>query len=166
MRRVSASNRFFAGAFAVVMMVSAPAVAFAAENVDGDESGQLNLNATVLVNESIGVGSTGDFAIRGRLFSAKLDAKTQEQREAAVERLRAVETLDFAQRQTSVVDYQPMRSGLFEEYKPQNVLQGSQENAEVSPALFGIAAVVAVPLVLVGGVLLGRFWARRKRVSR
>ncbi len=147
-------------------MVNAPAATFAADTVEGDESGQMSLNTTVLVNESVGVGSAGDFAIRGRLFSSSLEAQTMKQREAAADRLRAIETLDFAQRETNTVDYAPIRSELFESYNPQEVLQSSEDDSEASPALFGIAAAVAVPLVVVGGVLLGKFWTRRKRVAR
>ena len=165
MQRSLLVRSFFAGALAVAVTVGAPAFAFAADDSDDDGAGQLSLNSTVLINESVGAGSTGDFAIRGSLFSEDLSARVQEQREAAAERLRVVDALDFGRMGTSAGDYQPVRAALFGGYSPQELPQTAGEEAEVSPALFGVAAVVAVPLVLVAGVLLGRFWVRRKRVA-
>lgn len=156
---------FFAGALAVAVTVGAPAFTFAADDADEDGAGQLSLNTAVLINESVGAGSTGDFAIRGSLFSEDLSARVHQQREAAAERLSVVATLDFERMETSAGDYQPVRAALFGGYSPHELPQTAGEKVEVSPAFYGAAAVVAVPLVLVAGVLLGRFWVRRKRVA-
>ncbi|MHC2187080.1 hypothetical protein ACVLV4_002747 [Rathayibacter agropyri] len=90
------------------MTVSAPAFAFAS---DDDGEGRLNLDTTVLVNESMGAGSTGDFAIRGDLFSADVSARAQKEQEAAAGRLTVANTLDFAHVETSV-DYQQVRAAV------------------------------------------------------
>ncbi|NRD09445.1 hypothetical protein [Rathayibacter agropyri] len=91
------------------MTVSAPAFAFAS---DDDGEGRLNLDTTVLVNESVGAGSTGDFAIRGDLFSADVSARAHKEQEAAAGRLTVANTLDFAHVETSVADYQQVRAAL------------------------------------------------------
>ncbi|MHC2187344.1 malonyl CoA-acyl carrier protein transacylase, partial [Rathayibacter agropyri] len=120
---------------------------------------------TVLVNESMGAGSTGDFAIRGDLFSADVSARAHKEQEAAAGRLTVANTLDFAHVETSVTDYQQVRAALFGDYSSREAPTATQEESEASPVLYGAAAAVVVPLVLVAGVLLGRFWARRKRAA-
>ena len=162
-RRSVRGHGFWVGALAVTVAVSAPASAFADE--DGDDAGQLGLNTTVLVNDSVGTGSLGEFAIRGSLFSADLSARVQEQREAAADRLTVARTLDFAHGDTSTVDYRPVRAALFEGYTSQEGPRAAQERNEASPAFFGVAAVIAVPRVLGAGLLAGRLWARRKRAA-
>lgn len=161
-RRLLLIRGFFAGVFVFAMMANTSIASFAADDTDGDEPGQLSLNTTVLVNESVRAGSTGEFPIRGRLFLAQLDAKAEELREAASERLRITESLDFARRQTDSIEYKAVRSELFEDYEPQEVPRMPHADAEATRALFWVVAAVALPLVLVGGVLLGKFWARRK----
>ncbi|MDR6865514.1 hypothetical protein J2Y69_000096 [Microbacterium resistens] len=150
------------GALAIAMMAGAPAVSFAADGVDDDDAGQLTLDTAVLVDDSVRAGSAGDFAIRGALFSADLSTRAHERREMLAERLQVVGTLDFVGTSSGAVDYQPVRTALFDEYSSV-VLKPGQQDSEASPTFSGAAAVVAVPLVLVAGVLLGRFWARRRR---
>ncbi|AZZ55990.1 hypothetical protein [Rathayibacter iranicus] len=144
------------------MTVSAPAVAFAA---DDDGEGRLDLDTNVLVSESVGSGSTGGFAIRGDLFSADVSARAHKEQEAAADRLRVATTLDFTRVETSAVDYQQVRAALFGDYSSREALTATQAESEAAPVSYGAAAAVAVPVVLVAGVLLGRFWVRRKRAA-
>ncbi|PPF10261.1 hypothetical protein C5C31_07115 [Rathayibacter rathayi] len=142
-----------------MLTVSAPAAAFA---IDDDGEGRLDLDTHVLVNESVGTASSGDFKIRGDLFSADVSARAQEEQEAAAGRLTTATTLDFARVETSV-NYQQVRAALFGDYSSRDALKATPEKSEASPVSYGAAAAVAVPVVLVAGVLLGRLWARRKR---
>ncbi|PPF22182.1 hypothetical protein C5C18_14945 [Rathayibacter tritici] len=142
-----------------MLTVSAPTVAFA---IDDDGEGRLDLDTNVLVDESVGTASSGEFRIRGDLFSADVSARAQQEQEAAAERLTVATTLDFGRVKTSV-DYQQVRAALFGDYSSRDALKVTQEESEASPASYGVVVAVAVPVVLVVGVLLGRFWARRKR---
>lgn len=167
MRRASASDRLIgagvaAGALAVVLTVGSPAVSAVAD--DPDDAGKLSLNTTVLVNESVGAGSSGEFPIRSSLFSDRLSARAEQQRSRSAERLGIVEHLDFTETRSSGEQYQSVRAALFEGYSS-DVLASSSEEQRESPVPFGMILVVAVPLVLAGGIMLGRFWARRGRVT-
>ena len=164
MRRASASDRLIgaglaAGALAVVLTVGSPAVSAVAD--DSDDAGRLSLNTTVLVNESVGAGSSGEFPIRSSLFSDRLSARAERQRSQSAERLGIVEHLDFARTRSSGEQFQSVRAALFEGYSS-DVIAGSSVEHEQSPGPFAVIFVVAVPLVLVGGIVLGRFWARRR----
>jgi hypothetical protein len=161
------SRLFIGGAvsctLAVAVTVGAPTASFATGTTDDNDAGRLDLNANVLVNESVGSGAAGDFAIRGRLFLEDLSARAREQREASAERLDVAGTLTFEP--SAVADeYQAVRAALFDGYSS-TVISETREAREESPVLALLALVVGVPLVLMGGVLLGRFWARRRRVS-
>ncbi|NQX13882.1 hypothetical protein HQQ80_19820 [Microbacteriaceae bacterium VKM Ac-2855] len=147
------------------MSVGAPVSAFAAEAPGNDNAGRLNLTTDVLVTESVNAGSTGDFVVRGALFSEEFTARAQAQRAIETERVANVRSLDFSRAETSAVDYQPVRESLFDGYSPQDLVQTAQEVNDDSPTFYGVAALVAVPLTLVAGVALGRFWARRKRAT-
>ena len=167
MRRASASSRLIGaalavGALAVVVTIGAPTVSAVAD--DSDDAGRLSLNTTVLVNESVGAGSSGEFAIRSRLFSDRLSARVHEQWERSAERLNVVGALSFAEPRPSGEQYQSVRAALFEDYSS-DVIASSKDEHEESSALVGVLAVVAVPLVLVAGRVLGRFRARRSRAS-
>lgn len=151
-----------AGALAVVVAAGAPAVVAVAD--DSDETGTLRLNATVLVNDSVGAGSAGDFPIRGSLFSERLYVRIGEQREASAERLTGVRELDFAAPKPSGDQYQSVRAALFENYSSSGIASKQREGEE-SSALLGVVAVLAVPLMLIAGIGLGRFWARRRRAT-
>jgi hypothetical protein len=167
MRRASASDRLIgaglaAGALAVVLTVGSPAVSAVAD--DSDDAGKLSLNTTVLVNESVGAGSSGEFPIRSSLFSDRLSARAELQRSRSAERLGIVERLDFAESRSSGEQYQSVRAVLFEGYSS-DVIASTSDEREESAVPFSVIFLVAVPLVLVGGIVLGRLWARRSRVT-
>jgi hypothetical protein len=147
----------------VVVLAAGAPVAFAAAD-DSDDTGRLNLNTTVLVNESVGAGSSGEFAVRGDLFSDRLSRRAVEKRERSAERLRVVETLEFTAPEPAGEEYQSVRAALFENYSSDVIASAPNERAE-SSALLGVLAAVTVPLVLLAGLVLGRFWAGRRRVS-
>lgn len=147
---------------ATALTVGAPTASFATGTTDDNDAGRLDLNANVLVNESVGSGAAGDFAIRGRLFLEDLTARALEQRDASTERLGVAGILTFEP--SAVVDeYQGVRSALFDGYSS-TVISETREVREESPVLALLALVVGIPLVLLGGVVLGRCWARRRRV--
>ena len=166
MRRASASDRLIgagpAGALAVLVAVGPPAVSAVAD--DSDDAGRLSLNTTVLVNESVGAGSSGEFPIRSSLFSDRLSVRAEQKRSRSAERLDIVDHLDFAETRTSGEQYQSVRAALFEGYSSDAIASSSEEH-EKSPVPFSVIFVVAVPLVLVGGIVLGRSWARRSRTA-
>lgn len=137
--------------------------AFASDDFDEDAQGKLRLNTTVLVNDSVGAGVRGDFAIRGSLFSENLYAKIQEQRDTAVAQLRAARAINFTKNSSKPVDYTPVRAALFQEYSPHKTVATLQEKNERAAAFYLVATVLVIPLVLVAGVLLGKFWGKRKR---
>ncbi|MFT4189016.1 MAG: hypothetical protein QM621_10605 [Aeromicrobium sp.] len=146
-----------------VVTVSTPVSAFATDGGEGQGGGQLDLNTTVLVNDPVSAGSVGDFPIRGSLFSADFAALLQEQQRRAAERLSVAETLDFTKTESGAAEYEPVRAVLFEDYTPREVFSSAGDEQRSSSLLYIAAAVVGVPLTLVAGVLMGRFWARRKR---
>lgn len=148
---------------AAAVTIGAPAASLATGTADDNDAGRLDLNANVLVNETVGSGAAGDFAIRGRLFLEGLSARALEQREASAERLRVAGTLTF-EPSAAVDEYQGVRGALFDGYSS-TVISETREARKESPILALLALVVGLPLVLLGGVLLGRFWARRRRVS-
>lgn len=165
MRRASASDRLIgagliACALAVGSTVGSPAAPAVAD--DSDDAGKLSLNTTVLVNESVGAGSSGEFPIRSSLFSDRLSTRADQQQARSTERLSVVESLNFAEARSSGQQYQSVRAALFEDYSS-DVIASSPGDREESSALLGVMAVVVVPLVLVGGIVLGRLWARRRR---
>lgn len=167
MRRASASDRFIvrtsaAAALAVGLATCASSVS--AEADDSDDAGKLSLNTTVLVNESAGTGSSGEFAIRSRLFSDRLAGRVEQQRERSAERLSVVDALTFVGTRTSGEQYESVKALLFENYTSDVIASSSDDRTE-TPVLQWVAAVVAVPLVLVAGIVLGRRWARRGRAT-
>ena len=173
MRRVSASDDrvrrpvlvrcVTAAGLAAAGPLGLSAFASTADDDGGGGGGRLELDTSVLVNESGGVGATGDFAVRGRLFSAALSAKAQAQREAAAERVEAARTRDFAERGGEGEDYRSVRATLFAGYAPSTNLQASRPEGERPTALYAAGAAAAAPLVLAAGVLLARSWVKRRR---
>jgi hypothetical protein len=181
MRRASASERYprtralprlslrarcqviGAGVLVGMAVACVPVVSFADDRPD-DGSGSLNLNSDVLVNESVGTGATGDFAIRGRLFSAQLSARAHELDVASAERADVAGSLDFRPAEAADVEYRALRVGLFDGYAVK-VLPARDASQETSPALYGLVLAAGVPVVLLGGILLGRTWSKRKRAS-
>ncbi|MEO7017284.1 MAG: hypothetical protein ABI067_12210 [Leifsonia sp.] len=152
-----------AGVLAFALTVGASVASFADDGTD-DDSGRLNLNSDVLVNESVGTGATGDFAIRGRLFSPQLSARSHALDVASSTRLAVAGGLDFRLPESTDVEYRALRGGLFDGYSVK-ALPARGANQETSSALYGLLLVAGVPLVLLGGVLLGRFWVGRKRAT-
>ncbi|MFB9748043.1 hypothetical protein [Leifsonia shinshuensis] len=146
----------------IVGLTIAPAVMAAAD--DPDDAGRLSLNTTVLVNDSVGAGSSGEFAIRSSLFSDRISAQAEERQKKSAERLSAVEALDFATAPSADDPYRSVRAALFESYSS-DVIASSSEEHEESSVLVGVLAVVVVPVVLLAGVVTGRIWARRRRVG-
>jgi hypothetical protein len=151
-------------ALAVALTVGAPTASLAAGDTDDNGAGRLDLNGDVLVNESVGTGASGDYAIRGRLFLEDLSARAHKQRETAAERLGVVDTLNFERPEVVTDEYQAVRAALFDGYSSEVVSQ-AREAREGSPVLSTLVLVAGVPLVLIAGMSLGRFWARRKRAS-
>ena len=148
----------------MVLALGAPALSFAVGDDVDDDQGRLDLNADVLINESVGAGTSGDFAIRGRLFMEDLSARADAQRTAAAARLRVVDGLDFAQPEASTDEYAAVREGLFEGYASEAHV-ASRESRAGSSTVSVLAVLVAVPVVLVVGAWLGSAWAKRKRAS-
>jgi hypothetical protein len=144
------------------MTAGTPAIVALAD--DSDDAGRLRLNTTVLVNDSVGAGSAGDFPIRSSLFSDRLSARVDEQRAQSAERLTGVKALTFAKARPSGDPYASVRAALFEDYSS-STIASKQREGEDSSVFVGVAAVLAVPLMLAAGIGLGRFWARRRRAG-
>lgn len=150
-------------ALAVALTVGAPAASPATADTDDDE-GRLSLNTNVLINESVGTGTPGDFAIRGRLFSEDLAARARAQREASANRLGVVDTLTFAPSEVDPGGYRAVRAALFDDYST-GILSEAREAHTECPFLSALVLVIGAPLVLLAGLGLGRLWARRRRAS-
>ncbi|MEY9853784.1 hypothetical protein ABH923_003462 [Leifsonia sp. EB41] len=150
-------------ALAVGLTVGGAAASHAVGKTD-DDAGQLELNADVLVNESVSAGSSGDFAVRGRLFSEELSARAHERREARAERLNVVGDLTFEPQAAVADEYQPVRAALFDGYSSE-VLAQTREAREESPLLAVLLLTAGMPVVAMAGVSLGRLRARRKGAS-
>ena len=179
MRRASASRPFpsrtddtrarsrlpvrgvLACALATALAVGAPVVALADTD---DDAGRLDLNTSVLINESVGTGTGGVCALGGRLVSADLAARAREKREAGSERLGVVNALTFEPSEVVADEYHAVRSALFDAYST-DVRAETREVRSEPQSLYALLLAVGVPIVLIAGVSLGRFWARRKRAS-
>lgn len=151
------------GCALVVGLTAGASTAARAAGAD-DDAGRLDLNANVLVNESVGAGTAGDFAIRGRLFSQELTVRAHERAEARSERLSVAGALTFVPKDSTADGYQAVRGALFEEYTS-TTRTDAREVRQESSIVSLLLLVIGVPGVLLGGVSLGRFWARRKRAS-
>ena len=153
------------GAAVVAASVLASASTAAATGDTGEGgAGSLELNADVLVDEAVGGGATGEFVVRGRLFSEEFSARAAQERAAAESRLGVVESLGFERVATSADEYGEARGALFAEYTP-TATSGLREAAQESSMLPILALTAGVPVVLVGGAWVGKTRARRKKVS-
>jgi hypothetical protein len=154
------------GTAIVAALVFAPAVAAAATGAAGDTgesgAGSLRLNADVLVDEAVGSGTAGEFAVRGRLFSEEFLSRAEEQRAAAADRVGVVDALTFEPVATPVDPYGEARAALFEEYTA-TARSAAPESVEDSSVVPLLALVAGVPLVVLAGARVGRMRARRKR---
>ena len=147
------------------MLLMVPKFVFAAA---GD--GSLQLDTSVLTNSgSNSVGTTGDFPIRGQLFSADLNqistnVKTAEARFAG----QTLSGVNFKNRVLAASyqsDMSPLVKRLFVNYKPTVLPNAISESNTGNSLLYGIIIVFGLILTIVAG-FLGRWNAKRKRRVR
>ena len=147
-----------------IIAVGPAAVSFAEDAGEERDQGSLTLNSDVIVNESVGTATTGDFAVRGKLFSDALSSRADVLNEAVTQRLDITEKLSFAPAETAVDEYRDLRETLFDGYTPQ-VIPVATATAEEPRLLYALLLVIAAPLMLWAGVQAGKAWARRKRAA-
>ena len=145
----------FIGCVCIMLL---PSVALA------DSDGSLQLNTTVITNQS-GDGSSGsEFDIRGQLFSETLTKKIQERADQTVSCRQLIQKLDFNQTSQNALyqkDYQPLKTNLFKTYNQAHLpVAKSTQSSDTKPMVFLL--VLALPLLILTAVV-SRIWTRRKR---
>lgn len=131
-------------------------------NVHADGNGSLVLNPNVIMNDDTQIGSSGDFLIRGQLFSDRLNQLSKNNREAQENLIKQVEKIDFENTNTNYQEKIVVPKNLFQNYQPQVVSskKDNTTNNDHSPVLFYI--FVGVTLLIIGS-FVGRIWARRQK---
>lgn len=129
-----------------------------------DSDGSLQLNTTVITNQS-GDGSSGsEFDIRGQLFSQTLTKRIQEKVDQTVSCRQLIQKLDFNQTSQNVLyqkDYQPLKTVLFKTYNQAHLpVAKVAQSPDTKPMVFLL--VLALPLMIFTAVV-SRIWTRRKR---
>lgn len=128
-------------------------------------NGNLKLNTAIITNEQIQTGGGGEFPIRGILFSKELNEQAQQNDALLSQQTDVVGKLDFQKQSNQKADMQKMKAMLFQDYNPQVILSKSSQDGR-SYALYVIIGALAAAVLLVVGVLSGRWWARRGRTVR
>ena len=75
------------------LMVGAFAFSFPA--VKGSADGNLKLNTDVLVNNGTSIGGSGEFSIRGQLFSSELEEQSQKLKESQAQLAKQIQTINI-----------------------------------------------------------------------
>lgn len=141
--------------------------AFSFPAVKGNADGNLKLNTDVLMNNGSSVGGSGEFPIRGQLFSNELIEKSQKLQESQAQLAKQKQVINFEEKSTQNFNTKSMTEALFQEYKPQVIttLEDSDNKSEMNLYILGIVGGLALILfgVLIGNRRIKKKW-RKNRV--
>lgn len=141
--------------------------AFSFPAVEGNADGNLKLNTDVLMNNGSSVGGSGEFPIRGQLFSNELIEKSQKLQESQAQLAKQKQVINFEEKSTQNFNTKSMTEALFQEYKPQVIttLEDSDNKSEMNLYILGIVGGLALILfgVLIGNRRIKKKW-RKNRV--
>ena len=87
------------------------------ENEKGSADGKLKLNTDVLMNNGAGIGGSGEFPIRGQLFSGELEEQNQKLKENQEQLAKQKQTIQFEEKSTQSLNMKPAIKNLFQEMK-------------------------------------------------
>ncbi|MDN6029627.1 MAG: type VII secretion protein EssA [Alkalibacterium sp.] len=129
-----------------------------------NSDGSLQLNTTVITNQS-GDGSSGsEFDIRGQLFSQTLTKRIQERADQTVSCHQVIQKIDFNRTSQNALyqkDYQPLKTNLFKTYNQAYLpVAKVAQSSDTRPMFFLL--VLALPLMILTAVM-SKIWTRRKR---
>lgn len=142
------------------LMVGAFAFSFPA--VKGSADGNLKLNTDVLVNNGTSIGGSGEFSIRGQLFSSELEEQSQKLKESQVQLAKQIQTIQFDDKSTQSLDMKPVTKNLFQNYQPQVISSAEKTDKKSEGNIYLIGTVGGVFLLSIG-VLIGNRRAKSKR---
>ena len=145
-----------------ICMLMIGVFAFSFPAVKGNADGNLQLNTDVLMNNGAGVGGSGEFPIRGQLFSSELEEQNQKLKESQVQLAKQKQTIKFDKTSTPALSLKPVTKNLFQNYQPQ-VISSSEKSDKKSEVNIYLVGVVGGVFLLLIGILIGNRWAKNKR---
>ena len=125
-------------------------------------SGNLKLNTDVLVNNGTSIGGSGEFSIRGQLFSSELEEQSQKLKESQAQLAKQIQTIQFDDKSTQSLDMKPVTKNLFQNYQPQVISSAEKTDKKSEGNIYLIGTVGGVFLLSIG-VLIGNRRAKSKR---
>lgn len=131
--------------------------------VSAADNGDLKLNTGIITNNEIQNGGAGGFPIRGSLFSEELNAQEKKNEELSSRLTDMAGKLDFKEQPDKKADTQQMTSMLFQDYHPQVIFSKNSRTGH-SRALYYAMGALGAAVLLVTGILTGRWWAKRGRM--
>ena len=136
--------------------------AFSFPAVKGSADGKLKLNTDVLTNNGTGVGGSGEFPIRGQLFSSELEEQNQRFKESQAQLAKQKQTINFEEKSTHSLDIKPATKNLFQDYQPQVITGAENSNEKNGLNFYMLGGVGGIFLTLLG-ILIGNRYAKKKR---
>lgn len=131
-------------------------------NVYADGNGSLTLNPNVIMNEDAQVGSSGDFLIRGQLFSDELNQTLRNNKKMQENLIKQAEKIDFENRNINYQEKIVVPKNLFQNYQPQLIPSKEDSTSSNNQPIILFYIFVGVILLIMGS-FVGRHWARRQK---
>lgn len=159
------NNRRLSRRFLCICMLLIGAFAFSFPAVEGHADGSLKLNTDVLMNNGGDIGGTGDFPIRGQLFSSEIEEQNKKLHENQAEVGKHKKTIDFKEKSTESLNTKSMTNNLFHEYQPQVITTAESTGKKDVLSLYILIIVGGIVLTFLG-ILVGNRRVKRKRRRR
>ncbi|WP_172209901.1 type VII secretion protein EssA [Lactococcus hodotermopsidis] len=134
---------------------------FSPVNTSADSDGNLKLNTDVITNNQIQAGGSGEFPIRGHLFTQELDEQSEKLESERNQLIDDVKNVDFSVKSSDSKNDDKVKKLLFQEYQPQVIIVKDQEDSKQSNWFMMMNIVIIVVLLSVG-IVTGKWWTKRK----
>lgn len=154
------------GRFLYIFLLLVGFFAFAFLTVKVHADGHLKLNTDVFLNNGSGVGSNGEFAIRGQLFSKDLDMQIKQLQEQQSQTVQQKKKIDFEHKQLQNFDTKIMTSSLFQNYQPQQVTTDTTTDQKQGMNFYILSIIGGIMFLLLGIVIGNRRMKRKWRQKR
>ena len=145
-----------------ICMLMIGVFAFSFPAVKGSADGKLKLNTDVLMNNGAGIGGSGEFPIRGQLFSGELEEQNQKLKENQEQLAKQKQTIQFEEKSTQSLNMKPATKNLFQDYQPQVITGAEDSNQKNGMNFYSLGGIGSVFLMLLG-ILIGNRYAKKKR---
>lgn len=147
-----------------ISLMSCFCILSALDVVQADSKGSLQLNTTIITNQSASTSSVSDFEIRGQLFSPELTQKIQDKAKQIVNADQVIQEIDFSQKSQNKLyqtNFKQIKTTLF---KAQHPALPSSKTTKTQANNKGIIILLifAIPLIVSSG-FIARWFVRRKR---